>query len=94
MHAMHDNSTLASVAEYSTVDIDLTLNKSVSNLLDEVKMAPKDLQDIQESLLHKFLSNPLQTILDEILESISSIERESELLGVLSSPAAFDKEPS
>lgn len=49
MHVMHFNSMLNSGAEDSTVDIDLTLNSSVSNLADKEIIGEKDVQDIREN---------------------------------------------
>ena len=45
------NSMLNYAAEDSTVNIDLTLNNSVSNLVDEEVISPKGLQDILEGRL-------------------------------------------
>ena len=95
MHVMHLNSMLTSSAEDSTVDIDLTLNNPVQIGVNEDIIGRKDLQDIREGLLqHKYLTNHPQTPLDEILDNVSNIESESELLDILSSPAPFDKETS
>ena len=45
------NSVLKSAADDSTEEIELILNKSVSNLADEEIIGPNDLQDIRESIL-------------------------------------------
>ena len=58
MHAMHLNSLLTSACQDPTVDIDLKLNRSASNLADEEMIGQKGLQDIRESLLQqKYLIN-------------------------------------
>ena len=73
------------------MDIDQTLNSSVSNLADD----EKDLQDIRESLSqHKYLTNPPGTPLDEVLGNLSNLESENELLDVFSSPDLSNKEIS
>ena len=82
-------------AKGSTVDIDLTLNNSVSSVVDLEKIGRKDLQDIQEGLLqHKYLSNHLRMVLDETLGNDSNIESNTELLNILSSLTPFDKKTS